>query len=123
MMQVWTVVRGNRLGKAIQAIDDRDQAIADAEGLHPRTRPGAELRPFGLSDPQPEHAFFAVGIERERNMDSFVADQAVVADFDPQRVEEDDRVNGIERPVLSFRTSSKTASVTRLIRLGETSMP
>ena len=44
--------------------------------------------------------FLAVDLESERDIDSLVADQAVDADLDLQRIEKDDGVNRIERPVL-----------------------
>src|SRR5512132_801711 len=59
-----------------------------------------EFGAFALFDPKSENMFFAVDIESERDIDSLVADQAVVADLDLQRVETDDGKNRIERPVL-----------------------
>ena len=42
----------------------------------------------------------AVRIERQRHIDDLVLDQALIADFDPQRVKKHDRVDRIERSVL-----------------------
>src|SRR5512134_1714474 len=91
---------GDYLGEALQAIDDGDQDVADAAGLQLVHHLQPELRSFALLDPQPEHVFLAVDIERQRDVHRFVANQAVVADFDPERVEEDHGINRIERPVL-----------------------
>ena len=44
----------------------------------------------------------AVRIERQRHIDDLVLDQALIADFDPQRVKKHDRVDRIERSVLPF---------------------
>jgi hypothetical protein len=55
-----------------------------------------------LLDPKTKDVLLAVGIERQRNVDGLVPDQALIADLDPQRVEEHHRIDGIERPVLPF---------------------
>src|SRR5262249_42966442 len=52
-----------------------------------------------LLDPQPQHPLLAFAVEGERHVDRLVAHQPLVADLDPQRVEENHRV---ERPVLPF---------------------
>ena len=124
-MQVCTV-SGNtadRLGKALQPIDHGDQDVLHAAGLQLVHHLQPELGAFALLDPRPENMFLALAIKRQRHIDRLVADQALVADLHPQRVEEDDGINRVERPVLPSRTSSSTASVTRLIRSGETSTP
>src|SRR5215207_8614340 len=38
--------------------------------------------------------------DAERDIDRLVADQAFIADLDPQRIEEDQRIHRLERPVL-----------------------
>jgi hypothetical protein len=77
-----------------------------------------ELSPLRLFEAKPEHVFFAADIERYRDVHHFVA---AVAGFHPERVEEDDGISGIERRFRHSRTSLRTASMTRLIRSGETS--
>jgi hypothetical protein len=47
-----------------------------------------------------QNFFLAIGIESERDIDRLVLDEALIADLDPQGVQENDRVDGIERPVL-----------------------
>jgi hypothetical protein len=56
-----------------------------------------EFGAFGLFNPKSENMFLAVDIESERNINRLVADQAVVANFNSERVEEDDGINRIER--------------------------
>jgi hypothetical protein len=41
----------------------------------------------------------AVAVESRRQVDGFVLDHALVADLDPQSIEEDRWIEGIERPV------------------------
>src|SRR5205085_8940533 len=52
---------------------------------------------------EPEHLFRAIRPNPERDIDGFVADRTLVADLDPDRVEEDQRVEGFKRPVLPLR--------------------
>lgn len=59
-----------------------------------------ELRAFAVLDPEPEHVLAPFGVERQRDVDRLVANQTFVADLHPQRVEEHDRITGIERPSL-----------------------
>src|ERR1700759_3836350 len=102
-MQVWTVVNGKTV------------PIASGNPLSPSTtaiRMSAmprvlssfitlsQLGALGLLDPQPEHLFFALYVEGERDIDGFVAHQTFVANLDPQRVEENHRVDRVERPAL-----------------------
>ena len=103
-MQVCTVVSGKTApiasGKPFRPSTTAIRMSLDAAGLQLVHHLQPELGPLGLLDPKPEHVFLAVDIERQRDVDRLVADQALVADFHPQRVEEDDRINRIERPVL-----------------------
>ena len=55
---------------------------------------------FGLLDPQAKDFFLAGRIEGKRHIHGLVLDDALVADFDPQSIEENDRIDRIERPVL-----------------------
>jgi len=59
-----------------------------------------EPGPLGLLDPQPENLLVAFAGDRQRDIDRLVPDQPLVADLDPERVEEHHRVDRIERPVL-----------------------
>jgi len=63
-MQVCTTVcgehRGDRLGKALEAIDDRDQDVVDATGFELIDHLEPEFGAFGLFDPEPKHALLAV---------------------------------------------------------------
>ena len=92
--------RCDRLRKALQAIDDRDENVVDASHLQLVHDLEPELRAFGLFDPQTQDFLLAIGIESERDIDRLVFDDTFVADFDPQGVEENDRIDGIKRPVL-----------------------
>lgn len=101
-MQVWTMVCGNTA------------AIASGKPLRPSTTairtpptprvlssfPEPELGALGLLDPQAEHLLFALAVEGQCDIDGLVAHQPLVADLDPQRVEENHRIHRIERPAL-----------------------
>lgn len=57
---------------------------------------------FILLDPHAEH-FLAAGAHAQRNVDRLGADHALVADLDPDRIEEDERIGGDES--LKIRTN------------------
>ena len=109
-MQVWTTVCGKRLrkdggdrvGEALQPVGDGDQDIGDATGLQFIHDPEPELGTLGLLDPEPEDLPGAVRLNAEREVDRLVADEPLVPDLHPDRVEEDQRIAGVERPVLPF---------------------
>ena len=77
---------------------------------------GPELGAFaaGRADPHPEHVAFTVEVDAHGHVDRPVGDLAV-ADLDDDGVDQDHRVDGVERPVLPATMSSTTASVIRLI--------
>ncbi len=58
------------------------------------------LAPSVCSTHRPKHVALAVGLHPQRQVHRLVADPAVVADLDPQRVEEHHRVHRLQRPVL-----------------------
>lgn len=62
------------------------------EGIEP------ELGVLGLLDPAAQHVALAVGLDAHGQIDG--PDHAVVADLDPQRVEEHHRIHRLERAVL-----------------------
>src|SRR4051794_32169050 len=53
----------------------------------------------GLLDPEPEDFLATAGAHAELQVDGLVADRAFVPDLDPERVEEDQRVDRLQRPV------------------------
>ena len=55
------------------------------------------LAPFGLLDPQTEDVAVPIGQHRQRQIDRFAAHDAFVAHLDAERIEEDDRIDAIER--------------------------
>jgi hypothetical protein len=62
--------------------------------------PKPELGALGLLDPQAKDLFTAAGADAERQVDRLVADRALVADLHPQGVEDDQRVDRLERAIL-----------------------
>ncbi len=59
-----------------------------------------ELGALGLLKPQAEHVALAVQADAQRDVARLVFDGVPVADLDDQRVEVDDRVDALKRPVL-----------------------
>src|SRR3546814_5711269 len=53
-----------------------------------------------LFEPQAQNLFAAIGADAERDMEGLVADHAFIPDLDPDRVEEDQRINRVKRPLL-----------------------
>jgi len=103
-MQVRTMVRGNTAviasGEALEAIDDGKQDILDAAVPELVHHPQPELGALVLFEPQAQHLLRAVGAHAQRDLDRLVAHHPFVADLDPDGVEEDQRVNRVERPLL-----------------------
>ena len=56
-----------------------------------------------MLDPEAEDLLLTVEPDAQGNIDGLVADHAFVADLDPQGVEENQRIEVLERPVLPFR--------------------
>ena len=91
---------GDRVGKALQAVDHGDEDVLDAAVLQLVHDPEPELGTFGLLDPQAQDLLAAVGLDPQRQVDRLVADRALVADLHPERVEEHQGIDRLERPVL-----------------------
>jgi hypothetical protein len=103
-MQVCTMglgeYRHGRLGKALQPIDHGEQDIfhaAVAQFIH---HPEPELGTLVLLQPEAKDFLAAVGPDAERDVHRLVADQALVPDLHPQRVEEHQRADRLQRPRL-----------------------
>lgn len=54
----------------------------------------------GLLDPQAQDLLAAVGTDTQREVDRLVADRALVTDLHPQRIEEHQGIDRLERSVL-----------------------
>ena len=91
------------LGKALKAIDDSNQDVGDAPVLKLVHHPQPELGALGLLDPDAQNLLGAVRQDAESDIDRLIPDKALVADLDPNGIEEDQREAGIKRPVLPFR--------------------
>ena len=94
--------RGDRLGKALEPIDHRDQDIVDAPRLQVVDDLEPEFGAFGLLDPQAQNLLLAVRIESQRDIDGLVPDHAFIANLDPQCVEKHHWIDRVERTGLPF---------------------
>jgi hypothetical protein len=83
--------------RALEAVGHGDQDVGHAAGLQVVEDLHPELRTLGAFDPQSEDVARAVGQHAQRQVDRLVAYHGVLADLDPQRVEEDDRVHRFQR--------------------------
>src|SRR6185369_1178600 len=90
----------DRLGKALQAVDNGDQHVLDAAVLELVHDAQPEFGALVLFEPKPQDFLAAVGAHAERDMDGLISYQSFVADLDPQRVEKDQRVDLLQRPRL-----------------------
>jgi len=126
-MQVCTTVSGNTeviaSGKPLSPSTTAIRMSLTPRALSSLTTLSQKLGSLALLDPQSQYVLLAVGIEGERDIDGLVLDQAFIADLDRRasktRLDRPGRAAGSA----IFRTSSSTASVTRLMRSGETSVP
>jgi hypothetical protein len=75
--------RGDRLGKALEPVDHRDQDVLDAAVAQLAHHPQPELRSFGLLDPQTEDFLMARTTYADGEVHRPIADQTFVADLDP----------------------------------------
>src|ERR1700735_3467960 len=92
----------DRLRKSLEAVDDGDQDVCNAAILQIVHNLETELGALGLLDPKPQNLLLAGRLDAQDDIDRLVLDQALVADFDPQRVKKDDRINRLKRPALPF---------------------
>ena len=70
---------------------------------NPRVKPEGRPGTLVLLEPKAENLLGAVGSDAERNVDRLVADKTLIADFDPQRIEEDQGIDRLKRPRLPGR--------------------
>ncbi|OWK20598.1 hypothetical protein AJ88_28820 [Mesorhizobium amorphae CCBAU 01583] len=110
-------------GETLQAVDG-DENVGTPRFFSSFMTRSHNLAPsVCLIQSEAEDLLGAVGQYAERDVYRLVANEALVPDLDPDRVEEDERIDRIERPFSHSATSSRTASVTAEIKSGETSMP
>src|SRR3954454_21289610 len=91
------------LWKALQAVDDRDQDILHTPVFELVHDLQPELGALVLLKPQAQDLLRPVCPDAQGDVDRLVPDQAFIADLDPERVEEDQRVDRLQRPGLPGR--------------------
>ena len=75
--------RDDRLGKALQAVDDGDQHVLDAAIFQLVHHAQPEFGAFVLLEPQPQDLLGAISAHAERDVHCLIADQPFVTDLDP----------------------------------------
>ena len=88
------------LGKTAQAINHANQNILCAACLEIVEHFEPELSTLGLLNPQPQHILATAGIHPKRQLHRLVLDRPLVANLQAQRVKENHRVHGLQRPGL-----------------------
>jgi hypothetical protein len=96
-------LEGTLGGFALQSIDHGEQDVLDPAVFEFVHDPEPELRALVLLDPEAEDLLGAVRPHPERHVHGLVADHALVADLHPECIEEYQRVDRLERPVLPAR--------------------
>jgi len=103
-MQVWTRVFGNTeviaSGEAFESVDHGDQNVLGPAVAQLGHYPQPEFRTFGLLDPKPKDFLVARTAHPNGQVHRAVVDRALVADFDPHRVKENDCVGRFQPPAL-----------------------
>ena len=87
----------DRLGEPGQPVDAGHEDVGDAAVLQIVEDGQPELGALGLLPPDPEHLALALDADADRQVARARAHRAVLADLDHQRVEVDDRVDGLQR--------------------------
>ena len=88
------------LRKALQPVDDDDQDVGQASVPELVHHLEPELGALLVLVPDTEHVAAAVACDGGRGVDRFVAGDPLVADLDPERIEDDDRIDAFQGPVL-----------------------
>lgn len=99
--KVCAVVRGKAVPMASVGLF-RPSTTAIRMSWHPRVLSSLNtlsqnLTPLGLLDPQAQYVALAVGLHAQRQVHRLAVALTVVADLDPQRVEEHHRVHRLQR--------------------------
>jgi hypothetical protein len=93
---------GDRLGKALQSVDNGNQKVLMPRFFSAFMTRSQNLAPSVFSCPVAQNILRPIPLDAERDVDRLVAHQALVPDFDPQRIEEDKRIARLQRTVLPF---------------------
>ena len=94
---------GDGVGEALEPVDNGEQEVVDTAVLELVHDPQPELGALGLLDPQAQDVLVPLAIESQGQVDGLVLDHALVADLDPQRVEEDHGISAASSgPILPF---------------------
>lgn len=117
-----TAIRMSSTPRFLSSFITRSQTFAPVVGQN--SPPDCFVTPPTLLDPETRDLLGAVGAHAKGTVDRLVSDEAFVTDLHAEGVEENQRIDGIERAGRAQDAiSSRTASVTALIRSGETSIP
>jgi hypothetical protein len=92
--------RRYRIGKALETINDCQHDILGAPVFKLVHNAQPEFGTFILFNPQAENLFAAISADAKRDMNSFAANHAFIADLDANGVEKHQWIGRIKRPLL-----------------------
>ena len=95
-LRLW-IDRLDSFGEALESIHAGDEDVFDAPVLQLRDDREPELRALVLRSSHAEDFFDPLHIDANREVNGFVRDSPLVFDFHLQRVEIENRIDGIER--------------------------
>ena len=87
----------DRLREALEAVDGEDEDVLDPTGLELADHPQPELGALVDLEPDPQRLLDPVDPDADREVGVLVADRALVADLQHDRVEPDDQVQLLQR--------------------------
>ena len=118
--------RLDRRRKTGQIIRTGNENILDAPIFQAVQYGSSEFRTFVLADPHSQNILPTIKINTDGDIDGLLYDLAFAADMVVNRIQKNNRINGLQRPLLPlFRYGKvwKVLSVIRLTVVSETSTP
>lgn len=90
----------NRFWKTFETVDTGDENILHAAILELRHHLQPEFGPLGFLNPEPEDFLLPLHVHANGHIHGFAADMTGISHFYEKRVQENDRVNRVQHPVL-----------------------
>ena len=115
--------RLDRRRKTGQIIRTGNENILDTPIFQAVQHGSPEFRTFVLADPYPQNILPTIKINTDGDIDGLLYDLSFAADMVVNRIQKNNRINGLQRPLLPLFRCGKVLSVIRLTVVSETSTP